>query len=378
MLFTIDSERSVMKKIADFIVKVLVYVRVRVNFYKFKLGWLWRTAVMSRYVSTKIKHVHGPKKVHYAPNELIVISVVRNGEMYIKSFMEHYKQMGVRHFVFLDNGSTDLTIPMLTAYDNVTLLQTDCGYDKYENALKTYLVNRFSRNRWNLFADIDELFDYPYSDSLSVKEMLDYLNENHYTAVVAQMLDMFSHLPFSQLESSMHDDLKTKYTYYDISNIDKRYYKYGKLANRDIQMHFHGIRNTIFGSYNGLTKAALIFVDNKINPFIDYHHALDSRVADFSTVLYHYPFTKAFYAKVMDAVNTGRYGANTGEYQKYWEGIVNTSELSMKLPTALRFEGVNKLLEEKFLVASSKYLQRARQKQSQQKSTAYEMHASNG
>ncbi|MHC5828863.1 MAG: hypothetical protein ACYT04_76410 [Nostoc sp.] len=29
-----------------------------------------------------------------------------------------------------------------------------------EKVMKEYLVKRFSKNRWNLFADIDELFDY--------------------------------------------------------------------------------------------------------------------------------------------------------------------------------------------------------------------------
>ena len=30
-----------------------------------------------------------------------------------------------------------------------------------ENTMKRYLAERFSRGRWNLCADIDELFDYP-------------------------------------------------------------------------------------------------------------------------------------------------------------------------------------------------------------------------
>jgi hypothetical protein len=345
--------------------KVIVYLQVRFNYYLYKLGWLWRTNVMSRYVSFKIHHVYGPEKIKYAPNELIVISIVRDGAKYIESFMDHYRVMGICHFVFLDNGSRDDTISKLKGYDHVTILQTNCTYHKYENALKTYLVKRFSQNRWNLFADIDELFDYPYSDKIRVSELLSYLNENRYTAVVAQMLDMFSHLPFSQLEQTKPGSLKSKYTYYDISNIEKRYYKYGKLSNKNIQWHFHGIRSMLFGSNNGLTKAALIFVDGKINPFIDYHQTLDSSVADFSTVLYHYPFTEAFYTKVKEAIETNRYGIWTCEYQRYWDGMTNAPELSMKLPTASCFEGTNKLIEDNFLVVSDKYIQWVNQKRGQ-------------
>jgi Glycosyl transferase family 2 len=143
----------------------------------------------------KVKHIHGPAKISYALDELLVISVVRNGELYIRSFLDHYRSMGVRHFVFLDNGSADHTLEMLRKQEEVTVLQTEAPYNKYENTMKRYLAERFSCGRWNLCADIDELFDYPFSEKLSLRDFLGYLNNNNYTAVVAQMLDMFSDVP---------------------------------------------------------------------------------------------------------------------------------------------------------------------------------------
>ena len=105
------------------------------------------------------QHIYGPQQVYYALDELIVLCLVRNGEYYIKSFIEHYLTLGAKHIVFLDNGSTDDTIAIAQCYPNVTVLQATCPYGKYENVMKEYLVKRFSKNRWNLFADIDELFD---------------------------------------------------------------------------------------------------------------------------------------------------------------------------------------------------------------------------
>ena len=61
-----------------------------------------------------------------------MISVVRNGELYIRSFLDHYRSMGVRHFVFLDNGSADHTLEMLCTQEEVTVLQTEAPYNKYE------------------------------------------------------------------------------------------------------------------------------------------------------------------------------------------------------------------------------------------------------
>src|SRR5215203_6671877 len=138
-----------------------------------------------------IEHLHGPEEVDYEIDELVVLVLLRNGRPYIKPFIEHYFSLGVKHIVFLDNGSTAGTVDALQNYDNVTVLSTGVPYNRYNVAFKRYLVERFGRGRWTLSTDIDELFDYPYSDVVSLKALLRYLNEHSYTAVVTYMLDMF-------------------------------------------------------------------------------------------------------------------------------------------------------------------------------------------
>ncbi len=58
--------------------------------------------------------------------------------------------------------------------------------------MKQYLIARFGKSgRWCLYVDIDELFDYPYSEVVSLDSFLRYLTSKSYTAVMAHMLDMF-------------------------------------------------------------------------------------------------------------------------------------------------------------------------------------------
>jgi hypothetical protein len=40
-----------------------------------------------------VRHVYGPQKISYGLDELLVISVVRNGELYINLFMNHYRSI---------------------------------------------------------------------------------------------------------------------------------------------------------------------------------------------------------------------------------------------------------------------------------------------
>ena len=47
-----------------------------------------------------VEHVHGPEEVDYAPDELVVVCNVRDGRPYVRSFVEHYTSMGVKHLFF--------------------------------------------------------------------------------------------------------------------------------------------------------------------------------------------------------------------------------------------------------------------------------------
>ena len=307
------------------------------------------------FLRNSVKHIYGSENISYEINELIVLCVVRNGETYIKSFIEHYFSLGVKHIVFLDNGSTDDTITIASKYGNVSILQTHCPYRKYETLMKKYLVKRFSKNRWNLFADIDELFDYPFSDILNLSGLLTYLNKNAYTAVVAQMLDMFSNgRSFQNLVADRNDFLKDLNKNYDISNISKEPYRWGRVSNKTVKMHHGGIRKTLFGSNNGLSKAPLIFVDNKIIPFVDFHHVGNANIADFTCVLLHYPFACSFHEKVCEAVKTDRYPPASHEYRMYLSKLMQAPDLVINQETAHELKSINDLING-FLVVSEEY-----------------------
>jgi hypothetical protein len=300
--------------------------------------------------------VHGPAAVSYDADELVTITVVRNGEPYAAQFVEHYTRLGVRHMVFLDNGSTDRTREILSGFPNTTVLATRVSYVKYENAMKLYLARRFSTGRWNLCVDVDEFFDYPFSSVVPLRRFLQYLDERRFTAVVCQMLDMFADAPLADLTRGDDATLARTCGFYDLSAIERSDYDWSDGSGGPIKMHWGGIRRAVFGTNNGLTKAALVRMDAGVQPFHTWHHATGARLADVSCVLLHYPFTSSFVEKVRDAVRTGRYGATTtDEYAGYFRAIEAQPRLSLRRAEARRYEGVDQLLGEGFLVASERY-----------------------
>src|SRR5215211_4079332 len=321
------------------------------------------------------EHVHGPEEVGYEADELVVVCPVRDSRPYIKSFVEHYLSLGVKHLFFLDNGSTDGTVEALKGYENVTVLQTGLPYRNpkrggggTEALFKQYLVERFGKKgRWCLCADIDELFDYPYSDVVRFDSLLGYLNANSYTAVAAQMLDMFPEEPLSsQASNPLDEPLKERHRFYDISNIRRVNIKElprlrnNTLESDDIEFFYGGIRNTLFPSKytNDLTKFPLVFSDDRIKPMDESSHWADNaRVADFTCVLLHYKFLDGyFHQQATQAVREGQYSNNSVLYKRSLEVLERNPILQVKRETARELRSINELVENQFLVVSEEYM----------------------
>jgi hypothetical protein len=225
--------------------------------------------------------------------------------------------------------------------------------------MKRYLADRFSRGRWNLCADIDELFDHPFSDRVPLREFLRYLNDRGFSAVVTQMLDMFSALPLAEVCSTPDDRLWEKFTYYDVSAIDRSPYEWVDRPCDAIQMHWGGIRRRVFATDNGLTKTALVLMNGRVKPFIEWHHVLGGVTADVTCVLRHYPFIGGFADKVREAVRTRRYGATTtDEYVAYANALAANERLTLMSDCARRFTGFEPLIDDGFLVVSDEYRRR--------------------
>jgi len=318
--------------------------------------WEWE----SKYgfiLSASVKHIHGTRRIKYGKNEVIVLCLVRNGELWMKSFIEHYFSLGVKHIVFLDNDSTDETISIARKYKNVTILQTKVPYKKFNILIKRYLIRRFSKNRWCLLVDVDELFDYPYSDVVSLSSLIEYLNKKGSTAVVAQMLDMFSDKPLSSLKSRKGDSIKDLYKYYDISDIQKAQYDISenKISNNDIKLYQGGIRRTFFSVNPQLWKHPLFFSDGK-TLLVGHHLVINAHVADFSCILYHYKFINNFPVKVEEAVRLENYWNNSYEYKKYHDVLEHNPDLVFKQKTSRLLRNVNELVDNGFLVVSQDYM----------------------
>ena len=307
--------------------------------------------------------LHGPGEIKYGRDELVVLCLLHDGRHYIKSFVEHYFSLGAKHLVFLDNGSTDGTVEALRTYDDVTVLHTSLPFRKYQLSMRQYLIERFGKGRWSLLVDVDELFDYPYSDVVSLKALLGYLNEHRYTALVAHMLDMFPDEPISEDTWDADAPLKETHRFYDLSNINTYGYQDEEdtgntVSNEEIEVLQGGIQKTLFGIRPPLTKHPLVFLDDEIKPVdLSEHWVGNARIADFTGVLFHYKLLGSLYGLVRRESERGRYVNRYGKYEKYRKVLEAAPRLRIKDDTAEELGSVNDLVGTPFAVVSEQYME---------------------
>lgn len=299
--------------------------------------------------------------VEIGPADLTVLCLVRNGAAHLPTFLRYYERLGVKHLVFLDNGSTDETLEMLSACPLATVLSSHLPFSRYEEAFKRLMVRRYMGKGWALVADDDELFDYPHSDTLSLPSFLEYLNAAGYDAVTAQNLEMFPRESIAEIQGREIDDLERTHRYYDLSDIRKVRNQYWLHENTfDSEGHFThtgGVWETIFG-YAGskLTKQPLFRYAPRLNVFpYDPHFVTGGRIADVTGVFRHYKYTGRFIEHVREELRRKQHYGKAEIFEYYRRTLADNPNLSLFRPTALEYKSATDLVPPGFLLASPRF-----------------------
>lgn len=92
---------------------------------------------------------------------VILISVVRDELLLLEYFIQHYVDLGVTHFIFVDNDSEDGTVEYLLSRDDINsqVYHTIDSYSGNEYGLTWVndILDNQCKNKWCLVVDVDEL-----------------------------------------------------------------------------------------------------------------------------------------------------------------------------------------------------------------------------
>ena len=138
-------------------------------------------------------------KVTPSNTSIILICVIWNELLLLQFFIDYYTKLGVTHFVFIDNNSTDGTIEYLITRDDLNIeLYSDSGsYATAEFGLAwvNLILNETFQHKWCLVVDIDELLI--LKDGMSLSQLV-LLMENSNTNIVQTVLVDFYPVVFDR------------------------------------------------------------------------------------------------------------------------------------------------------------------------------------
>jgi hypothetical protein len=295
-------------------------------------------------------------------DDLVVLCAVRNGADYLRGFAEHHLRLGAKHLVFLDNGSTDGTVDLARSFgEMVTIVRCDLPYSQYQTSLKLWLAQQFGQGCWCLIADIDERFDFPFSDRITLTDFLRYLNSYNYSGVLTPMVDLFSDGPMSTWPESAN--VERECIWFDHSARQSlpmepisQWLAGNRYALKESKVLVGGIRKEFFQVGRPMTKQALLF-PTRGAVSITSHWTIRASFADVSAALLHYPFNRDFHKRCVEIVQRKSHWKNSQEYLTYLSKLTETGDrLTFKKSTTKRFENVNQLIADGHLVVSETYL----------------------
>ncbi len=114
--------------------------------------------------------------------------------------MQHYRDLGVDHFLFVDNGSDDGTADYLAEQPDVSLWQTDDSYrlSRFGMDWLGWLQMKYGHGHWCLTVDADELLVYPQHDTRNLPDLTARLDHQGRRSFGALMIELYPRGPVGQ------------------------------------------------------------------------------------------------------------------------------------------------------------------------------------
>ncbi len=275
------------------------------------------------------------------PNDILLFSTQRNEKIRLPYFLDYYRDMGVNHFVIVDNDSSDGTSEYLANQPDVSVWRTKASYkaSRYGVDWLNYLQGKYADGHWCVVVDPDEFLLYPFCDTRPLRALTDWLDACSIRAFSAMLLDMYPKGP-----------------------IDAQPYIPGQnpleIANWFDSGNYVISRNRLFGNLwiQGGPRARVFFPEeperapalNKIPlvrwekryAYVNSTHMLLPRGLNLvyddhggekaSGVLLHAKFIDTFAAKAEEEIQRQQHYAESYEYRAYAEGLGDNPQLWCK------------------------------------------------
>ncbi|QFT58179.1 hypothetical protein FIU94_05025 [Sulfitobacter sp. THAF37] len=127
------------------------------------------------------------------PDDLLLFCTQRNEGIRLPYFLDYYRDMGIGHFFFVDNDSTDGSLDYLADQPDVSVWSTTASYKRARFGVDwlNWLARKYAHGHWALTVDPDEFLIYPFCDTRPLRALTDWLDASSIKSFSAMLLDMY-------------------------------------------------------------------------------------------------------------------------------------------------------------------------------------------
>lgn len=156
---------------------------------------LWRALRKRREISAVVRRTR-----LIQPDDILLFATLRNEALRLPHFLQHYRTLGVDHFLIVDNGSDDGTAALLAEQPDVSLWSTQSSYkaSRFGMDWLTGLQWWYGHGHWVLTVDADELLIYPDWERRSLPALVSWMEARGHFALGTLMLDLYPKGPVAE------------------------------------------------------------------------------------------------------------------------------------------------------------------------------------
>ena len=263
-------------------------------------------------------------------NDIIVFSTLRNEKVRLPYFLRYYRDLGVNHFIIVDNGSDDGTLEYLQDQNDVSVWGTGASYKRARFGVDwlNWLQMKYGHGHWTLVVDPDEFLIYPFCDTRPLGALCDWLDASSIKSFAAMLIDMYPKGPLDAVPYRAGQDPFEIAAWFDSGNyLVDRNKRFGNLWIQG------GPRARTFfqdqpAKAPALNKIPLVKWDREY-AYVSSTHMLLPRGLNLvydewggekaSGCLLHAKFLNTFEAKAKEELTRGQHYAASREYTAYAE-----------------------------------------------------------
>ena len=275
------------------------------------------------------------------PDDLLLFCTQRNEGIRLPYFLQYYREMGIGHFFFVDNDSTDGSLDYLTDQPDVSVWSTTASYKRSRFGVDwlNWLQRKYAHGHWALTVDPDEFLVYPFCDTRPLRALTDWLDASSIKSFSAMLLDMYPKGRLNEQPYQPGQNPMEIATWFDSGNYTIS--RNNRFANLWIQ---GGPRSRVFfpdapEKAPALNKIPLVKWDKRYTYVSSTHMLLPrglNQVYDewggekASGVLLHAKFLDTFGAKAAEELERSQHYAGSVEYKAYAAQIKDDPQLWCK------------------------------------------------